>query len=345
MKKFSHFLVLAALLLVLPLISLADDTTVFIPDLLGKLSGVPSIDDIWNDKVFFLDVDFRRNVFKCWFSDAYGRPFVPDLAVLEMENTSYVLKVNKKGYARVELDDEDYGIAKFTARKTYADGTSTDIAYNDDGAFTQIQYTMPDTDFFRTGMDKGESTVMYLPSGQIPVYFIKDYRVDGDDYYSPFWIASAASAYPESSYIRSVFTAWREREIKKSDLATYRISYAPGGKDIYEITYAPDTASIFEEHARSGIRYTRVNSLLPSAKLSNTEFIHHYTLDEVLCGLYYPYGTEYAYAVSGSGNELNNWYEYYGTGNLNGVPVNNNGKQVRTIQYPCTYFKSPRVID
>ena len=73
-------------------------------------------------------------------------------------------------------------------------------------------------------------------------------------------------------------------------------------------------------------------------------YLHHYTEDEVLSGLYTSGSTV---LCSGSGNNLRKWYKYNGTTTLkNGMKRNNLGKQVKKNGLkPCTSFISPRVID
>lgn len=377
MKKLSQVLALAlaALLLVLPAASLAEDTQVHIPASLSKVPGVPSIDDIWQDKVFFLEVryydevieigsrstDYLGRGFECWFTDYHGNAFVPDLAVLRMGRADYTLQVDANGYALVTVDDEEYGNPVFTADKAYADGTSIHIEYNtrwvsddamrgpeppssgyviipgwvsydvlgsaDTTVPAHIEYTLPGVDFFRTGMEGADSCVRYDRNLVLTQCGTEEAPYTHyDEYYS---ISSVVSAYPAGNMITKVDASWRND--KKTELSGYTISYAPTKKDLYEITYAPQTASILEEHGKGGIKYTEVSSVLPSTKLSDTEFIHHYVEDQVLCGVYYRSGRKYA--VSGSGNNLPKWYRP------------GNGKRVKNVKYPCTFFTSPRVSD
>lgn len=196
---------------------------------------------------------------------------------------------------------------------------------------TTILYSIPGVDFFRTGMESKESIITYVRN---VVSTVCSPENDPDLYYLHYdgfyYTSNVKSVYPEGNYIREVASEWRDN--KKTELSGYTISYAPNEKEIYEITYAPDTASILEKHSKKKVEsYTEVGSLQPSKKLSDTEFIHHYTKDEVLCGLYYLNNTKIA--VSGSGNNLSKWYQV------------GHGRQVKNIKYPCTYFTSPRVTD
>ena len=298
--------------------------------------------------------------FECWFTDYHGNAFVPDHAYLHMKNAVYPLDVGADGYALAILEDEDYGQAYFTADKTCADGTRLSIRYEIDPAYAidsgmwgpepspsghaiihgwvdydvigeavclpvSIDYDLPDTDFFRTGMEGADSSVHYERIVSLTQCGTEEKPYTHYDSY--FYISSIASDYPEGNYIAEVSADWRNDE--KTELSAYTISYAPGENEVYEITYAPETASILEEHEKDGIQYTEVSSALPSAKLSDTEFIHHYTKDQVLCGLYFRNGIQYA--VSGSGGNLAKWY------------APGHGRQVRNVRYPCTYFRSPRV--
>ena len=73
-------------------------------------------------------------------------------------------------------------------------------------------------------------------------------------------------------------------------------------------------------------------------------FLHHYTEDEPLCGLYTSGKTV---LCSGSGKNLKKWYKFNGVTTLkDGTKKNNLGKQVKKNGLkPCTSFISPRVVD
>ncbi len=173
------------------------------------------------------------------------------------------------------------------------------------------------------------------------------------------WYISAVTAtYPAGNYIVGVEADWRND--KKKTLASYKITYEPKQGEQYKITYSPVTTTVYEEH-RSGTFETWPASNAPSSKLAdyikkNSDpgdrsylqfqgmYLHHYTEDEVLSGLYTSGSTV---LCSGSGNNLRKWYKYNGTTTLkNGMKRNNLGKQVKKNGLkPCTSFISPRVID
>ena len=171
-----------------------------------------------------------------------------------------------------------------------------------------------------------------------------------------WYISRVTATYPTGNYIVEVEADWRNDE--KKSLASYKVSYEPKKGEIYKITYSPSTTTILENH-NTGEFYPWISDGTPSTNLESyikkasgdreaREFrgvyLHHYTEDEVLSGLYTSGDT---ILCSGSGKNLKKWYKYYGTEKLeNGIKVNNNGKQVRKNGLkPCTYFISPRVVD
>ena len=422
MKRFfCLFLTILLALLTVPAAPAENTPAVFIPDRLSKLAGVPAIDDIWEDKVFFLSVRFYHEVIEIsddktellgrgvelWFTDYHGNPFVPDWAKMYLGLSVYQLVIDGNGHALVYLEEwgDRYGtIPSFSAGKTYADGTDISIDYivgtslygpeppSSDyfikkGHYTHfdshffarkertvgmdehllmcvpvyIYYTLPDTDFFLTGMENAVTEITYARNtvtsvcgdGQDPEQLYTHF----DGFYS---VTFVDADYPAGNYIRRVSTAWRND--KKQALASYKILYEVAENELYRITYAPQTTSIYENHTGFGpgvFTYRGVNyqipedeaytdlgkqdirgKNIPSMKPSSGEYVHHYTADEVLCGYVLQWApdwkdeddvTESTFAKSGSGDNLNKWYDPF------------TGRQVRSIRYPCTYFVSPRV--
>ncbi len=170
-----------------------------------------------------------------------------------------------------------------------------------------------------------------------------------------WYVSRVTATYPTGNYIVEVEADWRNDE--KKSLASYKISYEPKKGEIYKITYSPTTTTMVEDH-NTGLFAPWYSDYAPSMsveayikKLDPAQarefrgvYLHHYTEDEVLCGLYTSGDTV---LCSGSGNNLKKWYKFYGTEKLeNGIIVNNNGKQVRKNGLkPCTSFVSPRVVD
>ena len=171
-----------------------------------------------------------------------------------------------------------------------------------------------------------------------------------------WYISRVTATYPTGNYIVEVEADWRNDE--KKSLASYRISYEPKKGEIYKITYSPSTTTIVENHNTGEFRhwysdnapsmdmeaYIKKISDARQARQFHDVYLHHYTEDEVLSGLY---TSGDIVLCSGSGKNLKKWYKFYGTEKLeNGIIVNNNGKQVKKNGLkPCTYFISPRVVD
>ena len=203
-----------------------------------------------------------------------------------------------------------------------------------------------------------QDTYIYYPDNgtscvQIPVVRVTDAKP-----LTVWYISSVTATYPAGNYIVGVEADWRND--KKKTLASYKITYEPKQGEQYKITYSPVTTTVYEEH-RSGTFETWPASNAPSTKMAdyikkNSDpgdrsylqfqgmYLHHYTEDEVLSGLYTSGSTV---LCSGSGNNLRKWYKYNGTTTLkNGMKRNNLGKQVKKSGLkPCTSFISPRVID
>ena len=413
--------ILLTLLAAVPAAPAEDMPAVFIPDRLVDLDGVPAIEDIWEDKVFFLSVRFYHEVIEIsddkteplgrgvelWFTDFHGNPFVPDWAKMYLGLSVYQLVIDGNGHALVYLEEwgDRYGtIPSFSAGKTYADGTDISIDYivgtslygpeppSSDyfikkGHYThfdshffarkertagmdehrlmcvpvRIDYTLPDTDFFLTGMENAVTTITYRRNtvasvcgdGQDP----EQQYTHFDGFYS---VAFVDTDYPAGNYIMNVFTEWRDD--KKQALASYKIIYHVAENELYRITYAPQTTSIFEDHTGFGpgvFTYRGVNynisgdeaytdlgkqdvcgKNIPGMKTAAGDYVHHYTADEVLRGTVLHWVPDWTneedvkkstFAESGSGDNLNKWYDLL------------TGRQVRSIRYPCTYFVSPRV--
>ena len=125
-----------------------------------------------------------------------------------------------------------------------------------------------------------------------------------------WFVASVSTTYPEGSRVAGARADYRNDE--KNTLAAYRISYAGETQDIYEITYAPATASVLEDHV-TGIYYP-VADMAPSMDIAviGDLYVHHYTADEAIGGTHYSTRQSWmdgtADAVSGSGEQLNRWY-------------------------------------
>ena len=173
-----------------------------------------------------------------------------------------------------------------------------------------------------------------------------------------WYISRVTATYPSGNNIVEVEADWRNDE--KKTLASYRITYEPKQGELYKITYSPTTTTMFEDHQTGTIEPWGA-STAPSTSLEayikkNSEpgdrsyinfrgmYLHHYTEDEVLSGLYTSGNTV---LCSGSGNNLRKWYKFNGTTTLeNGMKRNNLGKQVKKNGLkPCTSFISPRVVD
>lgn len=188
---------------------------------------------------------------------------------------------------------------------------------------------------------------------QIPVCVRKDATP-----LTVWYISRVTATYPSGNNIVEVEADWRNDE--KKTLASYKITYEPKQGELYKITYSPTTTTMFEDHQTGTIEpwgastapstsleaYIKKNSDPGDRSYINFRgmYLHHYTEDEVLSGLYTSGNTV---LCSGSGNNLRKWYKFNGTTILeNGMKRNNLGKQVKKNGLkPCTSFISPRVVD
>ena len=242
--------------------------------------------------------------------------------------------------------------------------------YGRSGKVNYVEYRVEE-DFFRTGMEGAYSVIRYEP---VTIKSICGPEDDPDKYTrkdTVWYVSSVIATYPDGNYIVEVEADYRNDA--KNTLASYKITYATSDKETYKITYAPSTTTVLEDH-ETGTFMTWPSKMAPSTDLEEyfrqqveeqwqqygtvTDpqdypdyddsytalagmYLHHYTQDEVLCG---EYKSGKTHLMSGSGKNLKYWYKFNGTGTLNGVKVNNNGKKSTNKNLkPCTYFKSPRV--
>ena len=227
----------------------------------------------------------------------------------------------------------------FIAYKNWEDGTTTTVHYNRDGSINYVDYTIPDVDFFQTGMEGAVATVRFRPVTVLTTC-PKD---ETTDYYHYDWIVYVDQVnvdYPAGNEIVRVETDWRNDT--KQALASYRISFATSETEVYQITFSPKSTTIFEDlygvAAAAGIptdgKYTEVDTaggycLIPSSGIPGTGVaFHSYYADEPIYGEYYKNGS--LVAVTGSGDKINRWYKP------------GHGKEVKGLR-PLSSFKSPRV--
>lgn len=356
MKKITRILsvaLVAMMVLSLSAVALADDTTVYIPNRLGKLGVDYVIDDF---QFPTLKVKMSSTValgdpcpivagdeadYLLYFSE---KPDWAGAVVSSLDGGWLSLDVDDTGFATIEgplhlqpgmwsAGEWEYtpegvdeiwhvtgGDYPYYAGKDYGD-YSVDVSYYRNGGAYKVVVTLKDSaDFFRTGYEGG---TMKITFEKVTVKSTSNPRKDR---YDTYWFISQVSAvYPEGNYIIGVDAAYRNDA--KQNLASYRISYAVSEKEIYKITYAPNTTTINE----GTYPYTVISSTIPSTK----PYIHHYTADEAIYGVFYKSRADWENdtktAISGSGNKLNKWYKP------------GHGAQVRNIKKGTTSFKSPRV--
>jgi len=218
----------------------------------------------------------------------------------------------------------------YMAGKTFEDGTSVSIQYGRSGSINYIEYTIPETDFFQTGMEGATATVKFVP---VTVKSVCGPEEDPQKYtrYDYFYyVASVNVDYPAGNEIVRVETDWRNDT--KQNLASYRISFATSETEVYKITFSPKSVSIYEDLTVSPKIYlplTQIQgSLIPSTNFDDGTSIHTYYADDPIYGEYYKNGE--LKAVTGSGDNINKWYKP------------GHGKQVKGLK-ALKSFKSPRV--
>lgn len=272
----------------------------------------------------------------------------------------------------------------YSGGKDYGD-YSVNVSYHRDGSAYKISVTFKNAaDPFLTGMEGGTLTVVY-ESVELNTKCYREAVADwiaagkknASGCYVPkptptseWYLSHVGMTYPEGNYIVAIGTDWRNDA--KQNLASYRVAYQVSENAIYRITYAPRTTSIYEEHVKGGAvyqgtkgynytingKYTDLSkqdssgAFEPSASTVNGNFVRHYTADEPIYGEFYKSYQDLndgnVYAVSGSGNHLNWWVEFFGTGTINSskgnvsFPANKVGKRIKSIKKGTTSFKSPR---
>ena len=242
-----------------------------------------------------------------------------------------------------------YCVAPETAHVTGGDyaymAGKGDVAaqYGRSGKINYIEYTVQ-KDFFRTGMDGAYTVIRYEPVTLV------NYNEEDERQKTTVWYISRVTAtYPSGNYIVGVEADYRND--KPRSLASYRITYETKNNETYKITYSPSTNTMLQA---GGEFYDVSSTTYPSTRIAAGQagvaqgrqgkvYLLHHVEDEVLCGEYYA-GNQTL--MSGSGKYLKKWYKYYGKGVLNGVVVNNNGRQVKKKGLKaCTSFVSPRVAE
>lgn len=357
----------AMMVLSLSAVALAEDTTVYIPARLGRLvSGYyledyayPTLsvhtDAAWNAAAGEMTAT-EDAITHLQFSEA------PDWAGANVNGWTSI-NVDASGYGEIDpwklqpgywsasgYDDKGnttwhvtgaWTNTPYHAGKDYGDyAVNVDYAMN--GEAWKVAVTLKDSeDFFKTGMEGGTMTITFE---KVDVKLSSSATA-----HTKVWYISQVSAtYPEGNYIIGVEADFRNDS--KQNLCSYRVSYAVSEKEIYKITYAPNTASILEDRDNqlSSSDYTKVGPNVPSTVVTPTTwnpkypkigtrgvFVHHYTADEAIYGEFYTSRDDWSNgtitAVSGSGSKLNKWYK------------NGHGAQVRNIKKGTSSFKSPRV--
>lgn len=236
---------------------------------------------------------------------------------------------NSQGEWSVDVGDYPY-----IAGKDYG-SYSVEVNYHRAGDAYAVKVTLKDSeDFFRTGQEGGTMTITF---DKVTVLTKCKNVNTGKPYdrYDTYWYVSNVSAsYPQGNYISAVSTDWRNDS--KQNLASYKISYAVSDNEVYKITYAPKTTTIYQSGPSYARTFTDLSttdgvcaSYYPSTKWGDGTYDTHYEADQVIYGEYYRNGN--LVAVSGSGNKLSKWY------------APGHGKQVKNVKKSCTSFKSPRV--
>jgi len=199
----------------------------------------------------------------------------------------------------------------YSGGKDWGNGLTVNYNWQRNGLLYQVEYKFDGEDFFRTGIEGATSSIVYKR-----VIIETDCGKDG-----MWYVAQVKATYPAGNPIVAVEADYRNDE--KTELCSYRISYATSETEVYKITYAPKTTSVFEDHSTGKVLYNKlvvgydknkkpvttpftVGSNDPSVN-ADPYFVHHYTADEPIYGEYYVDGT--LVAVSGSGNKLNKWYK------------------------------------
>lgn len=356
MKKTTKILsvaLVAMMVLSLAAIAQADETTVYIPARAGRLLNGYYVED-------YVFPTLSVHTDAAW-NAAAGEVTAAEDAIthLQFSEAPDWAGANVNGWTNIEVDASGYGeidpwklqpgywswsaydemgntTAHITGQWTntpYHAGKdygsySVNVDYAMNGKAWQVAVTLKDAeDFFKTGMEGGTMTIVFT---RVNVQ-LDSVKPNGKLASTDVWYISQVSAtYPEGNYIIGVEADFRNDA--KSNLCSYRVAYAVSEKEIYEITYAPKTATLDETTSP----YTVIGSLVPSGGYDGkSKYIHHYNADEAIYGEYYTSRDAWSdgsvTAVSGSGSKLNKWYK------------SGHGAQVRNIKKGTTSFKSPRV--
>jgi hypothetical protein len=372
----------AMMVLSLSAVALADDTTVYIPARLSKL-GVDAVLDDFVYPTLKVKMSSTKALgdpcpivagdeadYLLYFSE---KPDWAGAVVSSLDGSWINIDVDDSGFGMIEGPlhrqpgmwswsgpcdpitgkPKGHGVGgdyPYYAGKDYGD-YSVNVSYYRNGKAYKVVVTLKDSeDFFRTGMEGGVMSITF-ERVNVELDSIKGYDDDDEPIYAStdvWYISQVSATYPEGNYIIGVEADFRND--RKQNLYGYKVSYAVSEKEIYKITYAPNTASVLEDRDNqlSDSDYTPVGSSAPSTVVIPTTwnpkypklgtrgvFIHHYTADEAIYGEFYASRDAWAdgkpTAVSGSGNKLNKWYKP------------GHGAQVRNIKKGTTSFKSPRV--
>ena len=200
------------------------------------------------------------------------------------------------------------------------------------GSIQYVEYTVQ-KDFFKTGMADAVTVIRWKPISVKNLSERDDIRYETTT--TEWVVVSVTAAYPAGNPITGVRAEYRND--KKNTLGTYIITYSVNKNEAYAITYAPDTATILEEHNYK--LFYPVDPHLPSKTFYTNDpntweeipawYMHHYEADEAIYGEYTAGGVTY---VSGSGDYLDTWY-------LEGHGQQLKKKGLRGV----TSFPSPRV--
>ena len=197
-------------------------------------------------------------------------------------------------------------------------------------------------DPFRTGQEGGDTFVTWE---QVTVKGYKYVRVNGvktkkSATYDTLYIAQVRTYFPKGNYIRKIVANYRNDA--PHTLIDYLITYQVSDKEKYTVRYAASTVTMLETHTTTTvagitfpkITFSKVDGQYASRKLSPTQYLHHYTKDQILEGWYDR--DDLPTLKSGSGDNLNKWYLWeYWSGKVT--------QYKRGGLKPVTSFRSPRV--
>ena len=365
MKTGIYYCAVAAavgLLLLLQAAAWGEEISVFIPGKLSEL-GLPDMPEYFTLKTETESIG------------TYGNKDKPDnpCPVLPVEDAEIRLSFSKKpdwaaavwmdGWENLDVDESGYAETSMEGRRAQPglEARSGPIdpstgkpewRWNDkgdyafmaglgpvtcqfgrDGSVQYVEYTAGE-DYYRTGMTGAVTVIRWKPIS------IKNFSERNDIKYetttTQWVVVSVTASYPAGNPITGVRAEYRSD--KKNTLGSYDITYAVSDHETYAITYAPDTATILEEHNYK--LFYPVNPHLPSKIFYTNDpntweeiparYMHHYEADEPIYGEYTADGVTY---VSGSGDWLDTWYE------------TEHGRQLKKKGLrKVTSFPSPRVI-